>query len=86
MNEKATYFGSLRAKTHFSTSWHAKMSYDSQGTNIECSLYKNPHYLQACTVNLPDIEGCMQNNQILTTSHVELDDHSNASEQKRSLF
>ena len=41
-------------QTHFSTSWQNE--FDLQWTNIECSLFKPPHYLQACTKNLPNME------------------------------
>ena len=46
-------------------------------TNIECSMFKPPHYLHACTKNLPTHgKFYKQNNQLLTKSHVELNNNS----------
>ena len=35
----------------------SQIEFDHQWTNIECSLSKPPHYLQACTKNLTNMEG-----------------------------
>ena len=53
---KSNLFRSIEGQTYFTTSWHARMS-DPQWTDIECSSFKPPHYLQACTENLPIMEG-----------------------------
>jgi hypothetical protein len=31
--------------------------FDPPRTDIECSLFKPPHYLHACTKNLPNMKG-----------------------------
>jgi hypothetical protein len=46
-----------QGQLHFSTSWHAKMSLTLNEAIIEHSLLKLPHYLQACTAILPNMEG-----------------------------
>ena len=54
---KSNLFRFIEGQTHFSTSWHAKLSLTLNWTNIGCSSFKPPHYLQACTKNLPNMEG-----------------------------
>jgi hypothetical protein len=43
--------------TILSTSWHGKINEFDPPSDIECSLYKPPHYLHACTKNLSNMEG-----------------------------
>jgi hypothetical protein len=48
--------------------------FDPSWTDIECSLVKPPHYLHACTKNLPNMKGFYkQNNELLPK---ELEDNS----------
>ena len=49
---------------------------DLSWTDIECSSFKPPHYLQACTKNLPLWKACIQNNQLPIKSQVYLEDNS----------
>ena len=73
VDTKNILYGFVRGQHHLSTSWHPKMNFVSQRTNIECSSFKSPpHQLQACTNNLQSMETfCMQNNQPPTKSSVE---------------
>ena len=67
---KETYFGSLRAKGHFSTSWHAEMSL----TLIELiyNVGTSKHALK-----LPEHgRCCIQDNQLPTKSQVESEDNN----------
>ena len=75
LNEEKPISVHLRAKVIlYSTSWHAKMSLT---LNINCSLPKPPHYLQACTKYVQKHgRCCMQNNQLSTKGHDELEDNS----------
>ena len=61
---------------HFRTPWHAKNEFDPQETDIECSFLKPPHYLQDGPKNSLNMEsvGSMQNTQLFTKSHVELEE------------
>ena len=54
---RATYFGSLRTKLILAPLWHAN-ELDPQWTNMECTLYAPPHYLQACIENLLKLGRC----------------------------
>ena len=47
----------VESQTHFSNSWHAKNEFDVYWADLECSLFKPPYYLQACTAYLPNMEG-----------------------------
>ena len=51
-----TYFGSLRAKLNLAPLGTPKCS-NPQWTYIECPSLKPPHYFQACTSNLLNMEG-----------------------------
>ena len=72
---KSNLFQFIEGETHCSTSWHAKTSL----THTECSSFKPPHdFLQACRHwgLTKDGRSCMQNNQLLTKNHVDLEDDS----------
>ena len=43
-------------RTHFRSSWHAKIEFGPQWTNIESSLFNPPQWLQACTQMLTEHE------------------------------
>ena len=65
----------IEDQTHFSTSWHARVSFTRNdliqsvlGLNLSTPI-SSP--LQGCTEILPN---CMQNNQLLTKALVRLDD------------
>ena len=74
---KSSLFWFFEGQSHFSTSWHADMSFGPQWTNIDGSLFKPPHYLQVFVANLPNMEvSVLQNNRLATESHVELKDAS----------
>ena len=69
---RATYFRSLRTKTHFYTSWNTKLSRPSLNW-YRMFFAQPPHYLQACTKQLTKHERCrMQKNQLLTKSPVKV--------------
>ena len=49
-------FQFIEGQTHLSTSWHTKMSLTFNELIENVLLVKPPHYLQACTENLPNME------------------------------
>ena len=52
---KSNLFQIIEGQTHFSTSWHAKMSLTMNQYRI--FFNKPPHYyLQTCSQNLPNME------------------------------
>ena len=71
---RATYFGSLRAKLNLAPLGMPNRVWP-QWTDIECSSLKPPHYLQACSEILLNMEGVLCNNQLPTKGHVELEDN-----------
>ena len=54
LNEEQPISVHVRAKLIFRD---AKNESSPQCTDIECSLFKPPHHLQACTENVPNMEG-----------------------------
>jgi len=48
---RATYFGSLRSKLILA----CQNEFDPPWTDTKCSMFKLPHYLYACTKNLPNM-------------------------------
>ena len=53
---KSNLFWFIEGQAHYSTSWHAKSGWPSTEW-YNCSSFKPPHYLGACTKNLPNMEG-----------------------------
>ena len=47
------YIGSLGVKLILYAKWH---EFGPQRTNIQCSLFKPPHWFQPCTKNSPNME------------------------------
>ena len=67
---KTNTFQFNKRQTHFSTSFPCQNEFDPKWNDTEC-----PQNLQARTTNIPNIEGyCMQNNQLPTKNHIELED------------
>ena len=74
---KSNLFWFVEGQTHLSTSWHAKMSL-TRNHLIEIVVCSNLHInLQACTAKFTEHGRCyLQNNQLLTRSHAELEVYS----------
>ena len=77
---KSNLFRLIEGQTHFSISWHAKMSFGSEWSDIACFLFAPPHYLQACIPNLTEYRRyCMLTPNPWSNSHVELEDNPKVS-------
>ena len=70
LNEEQPTLVCQWAQTHFSTSWHAKMSLTLKWTDKECITFNPPHNFWAFTKYLPNIRYCIQNKQLLTETPV----------------
>ena len=67
--QRTSYISSLRVKLHFGMPRGGQKKFGPQWTEIGCSSCKFKPYLQACSTS-------GKNNQLLTTSHVELEGDS----------
>ena len=73
--EQAIYLGSLGGHTHF---WHL-LACKMRLTMKQYSMfsYKPPHYFQACTKNLPNMEGVVCKTTSSRPKVIDLEDDSN---------
>ena len=54
---KSNLFRSIKDQTHISNSLACQIVFNVLWTDLECSSFKSPHYPQACTIYLLNMEG-----------------------------
>ena len=72
---KSNLLWSIKDQSRFSNSLACQIEFDVQWTDLECSSFKSPHYLQVCTEYLPNMESlvCKSTNSWLKVVFSESD-------------